>query len=157
MSTLDDESELALFGEDNLILPAWAGQLIDNHALHMRKISCPFCGEPILVDECKPIYEYYSISLIHGVDDLMLAIVLNKGLTRVVWNESLRQASLKTVMVVNDVEGFYLQWHECGKTPVGSMPDDYTFPTSTRIPVSDWYEGVEPTEMEIQDFTQAWS
>ncbi|WP_454892167.1 hypothetical protein [Alloscardovia omnicolens] len=157
MSTLDDESELTLFGEDNFILPAWAVQLIDNHALHMRKISCPFCSEPILVDECKPIYEYYSISLIHGVDDLMLAIVLNKGLTRVAWNESLRQASLKTVMVVNDIEEFYLQWHECGKTPVGSMPDDYAFPTSTRIPVSDWYEGAEPTETEIQDFTEAWS
>lgn len=157
MSTLNDESELALFGEDNFILPTWADQLTHDKALHMIQDECPFCSELILVDECKPIYEYYSISLIHGVDDLMLAIVLNKGLTRVAWNESLRQASLKTVMVVNDIEEFYLQWHECGKTPVGSMPDDYAFPTSTRIPVSDWYEGTEPTETEIQDFTEAWS
>lgn len=157
MSTLNDESELALFGEDNFILPTWAVQLIDNHALHMRQISCPFCSEPILVDECKPIYEYYSISLIHGVDDLTIAIILNKLLTKVTWNRSLQQAGLRTVMTVKDADAYYLQCHECGKTPVGSMPDDYTFPTSTRIPVSDWYEGAEPTETEIQDFTEAWS
>lgn len=157
MSTLNDESELALFGEDNFILPTWADQLTHDKALHMIQDECPFCSEPILVDECKPIYEYYSISLIHGVDDLTIAIILNKLLTKVTWNRSLQQAGLRTVMTVKDADAYYLQCHECGKQPVNSVHDNYSFPARHHHTTFEWYEGAEPTEMEIQDFTEAWS
>lgn len=156
MSTVNDD-ELVLFGQDDFIFPAWADQLTHDQALHMTVIECPFCSTRILVNECTPVYEYYDIALIHGVDDLMLAIILRRMLTLVRWNKSLRQASLKTVMTVKNSDGYYVQCHECGKTPVNSVQDNYSFPTHQRQTMTDWYEGAEPTETEIQDFTRVWS
>lgn len=157
MNTVDDDSELALFGEDNFILPTWADQLTRDKALHMVQDSCPFCGCQVLQHRCKPVWSLYDIALIHGETDVLCAIILNKPLTRVVWNKSLKQASLRTVMTVKDADAYYLQCHECGKQPVNSVHDNYSFPARHHHTTFEWYEGTEPTETEIQDFTEAWS
>lgn len=156
MDNSTHNSEPALFGEDNILLPHWAEQLINDQSHHFTATSCPFCSKLILVDECKPVFEYYDMGLIHGVDDVTVAIILDRCLTSVEWNLSLQQAVLRTIMIVKKVNGFYLSHHACGKTSISSVPATYQFPMRRTSTSADWYEGDEPSEVDYQDFIQEW-
>jgi hypothetical protein len=135
--------------------PAWLRILCP--AGNLSKLvatRCEGCGQWIISCRQDP-WESYDPGIIHGTQDLSVAIILGRQLTRIHWIPGLNQPSLRDPYGSHGIsqDADYLAGHVCRRTPISMKP--FKPPATPRVKKTSW--GVKPTASEIREFEKAWN
>lgn len=138
----------------DLLTPAWILQVAQTGnagKLYYRKC---LCGTPVV--ECRiPVWGSYDAKLIHGVEDLTVAVILRKPLDELRWNQTMRRAGVYTTMRYSK-DKYYLQPHDCGYAPIGTVSDGFSFPEPTSTMREPWDMHITQTKQDVDEFKKAW-
>lgn len=133
--------------------PAWLRLLAPpGNLAQLACEPCPGCGLWV-IEQRGPIWDVYDAGILTG-DDLTVAIMLDRRLSRIHWHPAIRQATLADPYDGHglDPNGQYLTVHECGRPRVSSRPFK---PPPHRAPPARM-PGRPLTDSEYQQFTAAW-
>lgn len=132
--------------------PAWLRRTIpDMCPLVVTRCSC---GQYTIQDR-EGLWESWDYGLIAG-DDLTVAIILERPLTRILWLPSVGYPLLRSVFREAGIkpDGQYLAMHECGRARISLKP--WKPPKKERQPGRPW-GGRQPTESEVSEFKWIWT
>ncbi len=128
-------------------VPSWVVKVCKMKPNRMSYRYCG-CGQPIL-EQTDTIIEAYDIPLLHGSDQLVLAVILQVMLTRIRVNP-FSMLTLRADPKL-DQEEYYLQAHRCFHQPIGTA--ELPIP---RKPVGSTWKKPVLTDSEFSQFTQKW-
>lgn len=116
---------------------------------------CEGCGR-WTVSSRQGVWESWDPGIISG-DDLTIAIILERPLTRIIWTPGLEQAHLQTVSGPYGItpDGRYLAVHDCRLAPISTQP--YKPPSKERKPGKPWGKDIQLTDKEIRTFETVWN
>lgn len=140
----------------DLLTPVWIRQVAyEGNAGSLTYRKC-LCGVPVLECSVPPVWGKYDVKLIHGVDDLTVAIILGVPLDELRWNQGLRRAGIYTTLRYK-TDKYYVQTHECHHMPFGTVPDSFAFPEREEAANSIWVNTVDDSSREeLDEFTRLW-
>jgi hypothetical protein len=117
-------------------------------------VRCAGCGQWIISCRQEP-WQSYDPGILHGPEDLSIAIILNRPLTRINWITGLNQPSLRDPYGTYGIDqnADYLAAHECRHTPISNKP--YKPPAKPHAKKQPWGTGI--TASEIREFEKAWN
>ena len=120
---------------------------------HLKARRCDGCAQWTLTCETD-VWESYDPGVITG-DDLTVAVILDRPLTRIEWFPELEQARLvnESMSRTLDPEATYLTLHRCGHTPISLTPFK---PPKKAIRENTWESDAEPTIEDIRTFERVW-
>lgn len=100
--------------------PSWLRRFCPdgNHA-QLSSAKCS-CGVWVIVCSQR-VEEKYDAGALSG-DDLIVALLLRRQLTRITWSQALQQPTLVDMYSDIDAEGEYLAEHICGLAAISSNP-----------------------------------
>lgn len=128
-------------------VPLWVVKVCKMKGNRMSYRYCG-CGQPIL-EQADTIIEAYDIPLLHGSDQLALAVILQVMLTRIRVNP-FNMLTLRADPKLDQGE-YYLQAHRCFHQPIGTAE----LPIPRKPAGSTWKKPVL-TDSELSQFTQKW-
>lgn len=106
------------------------------------------CGSPIL-EQDERIVESYDIPLLHGADQLTIAVICGTPLTSII-ADSFGMVEVHA-SARRDPAGYFLQAHRCGRRPVGTA----MLPIPRKSVGSVWRKPTL-TDSELAEFKRAW-
>lgn len=114
--------------------PSWLRRFCrDGNYAQLSAAKCS-CGVWVIV--CSQIVEEkYDAGMLTG-DDLQVALILHRHLTRITWSQALQQPTLVDNYGQPDPDGEYLASHVCGLAAISDKP-----PTMEK--------GPEPSHIEL--------
>jgi hypothetical protein len=137
--------------------PSWLRILCppDNLAkLEARR--CKGCDRWTVSSRQGVLWESWDPGIVSG-NDLAVAIILERPLTRIIWTSALEQAHLQTVSGPYGImpDGQYLAMHDCQLAPISTQP--YKPPSKERKPGKSWGKDIQLTDKEIKTFETIWN
>lgn len=133
--------------------PPWLRQFIPKSSPLVVTV-CEGCGLYIIQDR-ESVWESWDCGLVEG-DDLTVAIILGRSLTRVTWLPSVGYPLLRSVSGSAGIrpDGQYLAGHTCHLARVSVKP--FTPPKRDRPPGKPW-GGPKLSKQEIAEFKRIWN
>lgn len=128
-------------------VPSWVVKVCKMKPNRMSYRYCG-CGQPIIEQADMPV-EAYDIPLLHGSDQLVLAVILQVMLTRIRVNP-FNMLTLRADPKLDRGE-YYLQAHRCFHQPIGTA--ELPIP---RKPAGSMWKKPVLTDSELSQFTQKW-
>ncbi len=115
---------------------------------------CEGCGLYVIEDR-ETVWDVWDYGCVEG-DDLTVAIILGRPLTRVVWLPSVGHPLLRSVSGCAGIrpDGQYLAGHTCHLARVSVKP--FTPPKRERPPGKPW-GGPKLSKQEIAEFKRIWN
>ncbi|MFT8442201.1 MAG: hypothetical protein ABF780_05760 [Bifidobacterium aquikefiri] len=136
--------------------PSWLRILCPDGNLAKLKPRRCTCGRWTI--RCEPthgVWESYDPGIIHGSEDLSVAIILNRRLMQVIWNMGISQPLLRNTWGAAGItpEATYLGEHDCQCQPISMKP--FKLPAKPHAS-SDILANVTVTPSEIREFKKVW-
>ena len=133
--------------------PAWLRAFIPKTSPLVVTV-CEGCGLYVIEDR-ETVWESWDYGLVEG-DDLTVAIILGRPLTRVTWLPSVGYPLLRSVSGSAGIrpDGQYLAGHTCHLARVSVKP--FTPPKRDRPPGKPW-GGPRLSKQEIAEFKRIWN
>lgn len=116
---------------------------------------CEGCGR-WTVSSRQGVWESWDPGIVSG-DDLTIAIILQRPLTRIIWTPGLDQARLEDVSGPYGIttDGKYLSLHDCQLAPISNQP--FKPPRQTRKKHNPFSNSIRLTDKEIKTFETIWN
>lgn len=132
--------------------PPWLRQFIPKSSPLVVTV-CEGCGLYIIQDR-ESVWESWDCGLVEG-DDLTVAIILGRPLTRVVWLPSVGHPLLRSTCGSAGImpDGQYLAMHMCHLARISVKP--FKPPSRERPPGKPW-GGPRLSKQEIAEFKRIW-
>lgn len=127
--------------------PTWVRKVCKIRGNHMSYRYCG-CGQTIL-EQADKIVEAYDIPLLHGEDELTIAVICGTPLTSIVAN-SFGMVEVHASARLDPAE-YFLQAHRCSRQPIGTG----VLPIPRKPAGSTWRKPTL-TDSELAEFKRAW-
>ncbi|BAQ32077.1 hypothetical protein BBSC_1997 [Bifidobacterium scardovii JCM 12489 = DSM 13734] len=120
----------------------------------LEPMVCPGCGRWVIVQQTG-VWDTYDAGIIRD-GDIAVAIILDKRLARIEWNNVFRQPVLVEVCGQRGIrpDGLYLAGHECARMRVSST--GFTPPRKERPPGKPVFDA-HLSDEEIAEFERLWN
>lgn len=135
--------------------PAWLRRFTPaGNTAKLTTVVCPGCGRYV-ISQRLGVWESWDAGVISG-DDLTVAVILNRRLTRIAWLPGLDQPRLIDVCGTRglDPTATYLAAHDCGQARISGTP--YRPPRRAPHAREPFGKDLEPTRQETEEFMRLW-